>query len=542
MAVSYIGSTSASANNPTSGSFSLPANWQAGDVALAWWYARANTKTLTAPSGFTQILQNAVANYGCWWLGLRVLQAGDSTFSWTSASVSNATTCYGLIVLRGASTTSSDYAPVAATGTTQDPNPPSATVYANGIAIAFYGQPDDNTSTFVLPSGYTLAWNQTQTAGTDAGAGAAYKLISANGTEDPGIFDTASTVNYWVAVTLAAKPVVTTPVSQTLAPSYVIRSKVAATASPSYVIRQAVARALAPSYSILASSVPVSQTLTATYAVRTTISRTVAPSYAVRAMVAKGLATSYAIRSTVTRSMGAAYSIRATAAKAVSLAYAIRTTAIETLAGSYTLRTAVARSIYATYTVDATVVASLSPAYTIISQTAAVAQTLTAGYSIPANVAGTLGSGYAIFAKSSSTLSASYEVEGTVPAYALGGAYLGPSRRARQTFSVTTSYTTSYELREHAAAELAVNYTVPQLARATLDARYSILWPVVEALLAGYTVNSTESVRDERYIMRLMTLDPDLALYALRAKTGEKRSARADCDDIPATVVTEALP
>jgi hypothetical protein len=190
--ITYVGSASSTANNPTSGSFSLPGGWAAGDTAVFWWYTYSSTKTFTAPPGVTQKQQAASAGYGRLYIGYRALQSGDSTFSWSASSVANSTTIWGTSVFRGVDGTGDPFeaqsgAPATFTNA-RDPNPPSVTTVSNNAwVIPIFGKRNDYTS-ITAPTNYTSAGSNSSTLGNDASAGAAYRQIATPGLEDPGVW------------------------------------------------------------------------------------------------------------------------------------------------------------------------------------------------------------------------------------------------------------------------------------------------------------------------------------------------------------------
>ncbi len=99
--ITYVGAATSTGNDTTSGNFSLPAGWAAGDVAICWWYTRSSSKTFTKPAAVTQ-LQNSSSSYpGRLFVGYRVLVAGDTTFAWTSSSVANSDVIWGTSVYHG---------------------------------------------------------------------------------------------------------------------------------------------------------------------------------------------------------------------------------------------------------------------------------------------------------------------------------------------------------------------------------------------------------------------------------------------------------
>jgi hypothetical protein len=190
LGISYVGNTSATGNNPTSGNFTLPSGWQAGDVAIFWWYTYAGTKTYTPPTNVTLKENNAPTNYGRLYIGYRTLQSGDSTFAWTSSSVTNSTTIWGVSVFRNVYNVGDPFendsgAPATFTNV-NDPNPPAVTTLTdNAWVYCVFGKRNDYTS-ITAPSGYTSAGSNSSTSGSDASAGTAYKEKTPAGSEDPG--------------------------------------------------------------------------------------------------------------------------------------------------------------------------------------------------------------------------------------------------------------------------------------------------------------------------------------------------------------------
>jgi hypothetical protein len=187
--ISFIGSASSTGNNPTSGSFSLPSGWTVGDVAVFWWYTYDSTKTFTPPSGVTQKRQASSGGYGRIYIGYRQLQSGDTTFGWTSFSVSNSTTIWGTSVFRGVDGTGDPFeAESGAPATflnTEDPNPPAVTTVSSGAwVIPIFGK-RNNYSSISPPTNYTSAGANSRDDTNDASAGVAYRQITSPTTEDP---------------------------------------------------------------------------------------------------------------------------------------------------------------------------------------------------------------------------------------------------------------------------------------------------------------------------------------------------------------------
>ncbi len=174
--ITYVGAATNTGNNTTAGDFTLPAGWAAGDVAICWWYTRSSSKTFTKPAAVTQ-LQNASSSYpGRLFVGYRVLVAGDSTFAWTSSSVTNSDIIWGTSVYDGTHSSPIDSesgAPTEWQGYTNPPVPAFSISYDRGRAVAIFGKTDDYSS-ITAPAYFTLGGSNSSTAGSDASAGAAH--------------------------------------------------------------------------------------------------------------------------------------------------------------------------------------------------------------------------------------------------------------------------------------------------------------------------------------------------------------------------------
>jgi type II secretory pathway pseudopilin PulG len=185
--ITFVGLTTATGNNPQSGSFTLPSGWQTGDVAIFWWYTYRDSKTFTPPSGVTTKYNNAASNFGRLYIGHRVLQSGDSTFNWNASSSGGSTTIWGTSVFRNVDTSNVWDADSGTpkTFSAQNPDPPSVTTVTDkACVITIFGKRDDYTS-ISPPSGYTLAGQGSSTQGQGASAGVAFKEKSPAGLEDP---------------------------------------------------------------------------------------------------------------------------------------------------------------------------------------------------------------------------------------------------------------------------------------------------------------------------------------------------------------------
>jgi len=190
--ITYVGATTATGNNSTSGSFTLPGGWAAGDVALFFWYTRAYNKTFTLPAGVTQLQDAAASPHGHIYVGYRVLQSGDSTFAWTSSSVSSSDVVWGASVFRGVDNASPIDAESGAPtefDNAIDPELPSITVVNDLSAIVcVFGKTNDYTSVSPPSGGFAMCGSGSSTAGSDASSGRAYAYRFA-GEWGPGVFD-----------------------------------------------------------------------------------------------------------------------------------------------------------------------------------------------------------------------------------------------------------------------------------------------------------------------------------------------------------------
>ena len=192
MAITYVGSTSNSGNNPLTGDFTLPGGWAVNDVAIALWF-KIEPAVFTAPLGLTQRHDVSTAGRGQVYAAHRVLQSGDTTFAWAATTVTNATTLWGAVVYRGVDTVTpfdlTEAAP-AAYANTATPNPPAVTTVTNGaFVIAIAGDNKEAaTAAITPPTNYTIAIDIASTAGDDGSLGVAHREITTAGLEDPGTF------------------------------------------------------------------------------------------------------------------------------------------------------------------------------------------------------------------------------------------------------------------------------------------------------------------------------------------------------------------
>jgi hypothetical protein len=189
--ISYVGYESGSGNNTTSDNFGLPATWSANNIAIFCWYTFDPTKKFTDASGglITPIGSgSAAAGTGSYFLGYRILQAGDSTFAWTSNSVASSTVVWGTAVFSGSNTGSSPIEAQTSVTTftnTNDPDPGAVTAVGSGSCIiTFFGKMNDYTS-IAAPTNYSEGVYSSSTSGNDASMGLAYRIVGAGASQNP---------------------------------------------------------------------------------------------------------------------------------------------------------------------------------------------------------------------------------------------------------------------------------------------------------------------------------------------------------------------
>lgn len=186
--ISYIGATSGSANNPTSGSWDLPAGWSNNDAAIFCIFSTDSTKVLKENSGGAITAIGSGSLSGSYILGYRRLQTGDVGFSWSGSDDSNSTTMWGTVVFRSISTNSvfNTSSIPRAFANTNDPQSMAVTTTQSGSCVlSFFGKTNDYTSVDP-PSGYLYGVAHSSTTGNDASMGIAYKILAGAAAETPG--------------------------------------------------------------------------------------------------------------------------------------------------------------------------------------------------------------------------------------------------------------------------------------------------------------------------------------------------------------------
>jgi RHS repeat-associated protein len=208
----YRRSTTASGNNPTGGTWTLPAGWQPGDLVVVWLYARAGAYAIANPAGITIKHNSNNGNNGRLFIGYRYLQAGDTSFAWTrTTSSSNTDVLWGVVVLRGTVSAGDPFnastGATPTTGTGADPDPAAVTPTIAGSTVwAIGGKRDDAGGTFNPPANYTLAGAIQSTAGSDASAATIVRHNRPVASENPGAIDLGTVSAAWAAWTGAISP------------------------------------------------------------------------------------------------------------------------------------------------------------------------------------------------------------------------------------------------------------------------------------------------------------------------------------------------
>lgn len=206
----------------TSHAITLPAGIVAADLVLLIMDIGSTSATLTALTGWTSLLDEAVANglKIVWYTGAGV--PGNPTFT-SSAATRSATIAYRI---SGADKSITPQIGTTATGTSVNPNPPLVTPTGGSkdyLWIAMFGrdgeQADDDTWVTAAPTGFTnLLQKACGIVGTNLGgmvAGA--QLQSTAASVDPATF--TAVTGGWRAQTIAVHPAPVIPIaSLTMAP------------------------------------------------------------------------------------------------------------------------------------------------------------------------------------------------------------------------------------------------------------------------------------------------------------------------------------
>lgn len=184
--------------NSTTNTITLPSGLQANDVVVI--ASQSDQVTQTTPTGYTsgQLGNNASDLFYQW--SYKVMGETPDT---TASGIADGTLSIAF-ALRGVAEAIFDNTPPAvAGGSFGMPNPPLATLTTSDpILNIIIGFLDDDNITMTAPTNYTLIRTNNYTSGSNTGTiGAAYRLITQSGSEDPGPFGGGGT-DVWVAATI----------------------------------------------------------------------------------------------------------------------------------------------------------------------------------------------------------------------------------------------------------------------------------------------------------------------------------------------------
>jgi hypothetical protein len=197
----------------TSHAVTLPANIAESDLVLIIMDIGSTAATLNALTGWTELLDENVAN------GLKIIWYTGSGVPSNPTFTSSASTRSACIAYRisGADKTVTPQIATTATGTSATPNPPNSATPPSTkdyLFIAFFGQAgeeaDDDTWVNTPPTNYTPSPPRQKscgTAGTNLGGkiGAAERQLNTGSAQDPGTFGVDVSAA-WRAQTIIVHP------------------------------------------------------------------------------------------------------------------------------------------------------------------------------------------------------------------------------------------------------------------------------------------------------------------------------------------------
>lgn len=176
-----------------------PSGTVQNDVMVALVECDGNGRSITAPSGWTQLFTGTGGTSFSYWLGYIVRGASAPALTWTWSPTGSTWRELVIATFSGVDTASPiDASAQASVTTTASPNPPAVTAGdAAALAIAVCNLwAGSGAGGWTPPSGYTIRNNNA--AGHETGM--ATKQLSATGSEDPGTFTNgASSDTAWAA-------------------------------------------------------------------------------------------------------------------------------------------------------------------------------------------------------------------------------------------------------------------------------------------------------------------------------------------------------
>jgi hypothetical protein len=213
MAISYVGSNTATAPNQSSITIPMPAGLQENDVVIVCADTGGGNQdrniVVTGWTGIADLYANDSidVNFG---VAYKVMGATPDTDVTVSITAGTGQWSGITLAFRGVDTTTPlDATSTTATGTNSlDANPPSITTVTNGCEIIVVaGVSDGAIGTYTYPSGYSDGIDVPGSSSNNRSL-AAHKSQATAGAEDPGVFSNSSSSvdDCWAAVTIALRP------------------------------------------------------------------------------------------------------------------------------------------------------------------------------------------------------------------------------------------------------------------------------------------------------------------------------------------------
>ena len=472
--ITVVGYETRTWDNIQSGVIVLPTGWQAGDICLAIFYSRDESKVFSKTNTTSQwyvVSNTAATGYGRQYAVIGKL-ADSNELGFTANSLTDQSSGAIYIVLRGAELETSGWGQTTKSDTGEYPSAPDlGSVLENEMCIGFVGQRGANSNYAACDGPYTMIGyaghdstydiiimaaryaptsdqSSVTGAGFDSGATGNYRGLSVPvatlykaGTTLTPTYNIEQSVTA-VSQTLTPTYGILNKVSQTLAPSFTIRELVGQSLTPSYSMRQVVAQTLAPTYGVLNA---VAQTLTPTYGVLNKVAQTLTPTYAVLNKVAQTLSPTYHIvAERVTQTLTPTYNVIQHVGQTLAPTYAVLNRVTQTLAPTYNIATTVAQTLTPTYSMREVASQTLSPVYDLESTLTSVLQTLSPSYDVIQHIGQTIAPTYDIVNYVSQTLTPTYIIRANIVTAGLRG-YFSAARADGSNPGSNSPATTKWE-------------------------------------------------------------------------------------------------